>query len=99
MVCVTLGVEGGLLVSQFSMQGRWGLSGTMANGDFLWDLCKRTCHTGYLLFSLWFAFMVVHVALQLNEATQLQLALRVVRLAALSLVNHVGLQPCPHGLY
>ena len=37
----------------------------MANEDLLWGPCKRTCQTGYLLFSLWFAFMVVHVVLSL----------------------------------
>ena len=34
-------------------------AGGLANED--WDPCKRTCRTSYLLFSLWFAFMVVHV--------------------------------------
>ena len=33
----------------------------VANEDLLWDPCKRTCRTRCLLFSLWFAFMVVHV--------------------------------------
>ena len=40
-----------------------GPRGAVANEDLLWGPCKRTCQAGYLLFSLWFAFMVVHVVL------------------------------------
>ena len=44
-----------------SAGGHRGPRGAVANEDLLWDACKRTSQTGYLLFLLWFAFMVVHV--------------------------------------
>ena len=37
--------------------------GAVANEDLLCGPCKRTCETGYLFFSLRFAFMVVHAVL------------------------------------
>ena len=74
-VCVPLVVTGLLLncshrdsVELFpisSAGGHRGPRGAVANEDLLWGPCKRTCQTGYLLFSLWLAFMVVHVVLLL----------------------------------
>ena len=71
-MCVTLGITGILsdclvfgFASTFTAGGHRGPRGAVANEDLLWGPCKRTCQTGYLLFSLWFAFMVVHVVLLL----------------------------------
>ena len=48
-------------MSHLRAGGHGGRRGAVANEDLLWDPCKRTCRTSYLLFSLWLAFMVVHV--------------------------------------
>ena len=64
-VYVTIGVTG-VLLNLFSAAGQRGPRGAVANEDLLRDARKRTRQAGYLLFSLWFAFIVVHVLLLLT---------------------------------
>ena len=70
-MCVTLGIIG-ILSDCFSFtvvflvqQGATGAPEERWPTKTSSGPCKRTCQTGYLLFSLWFAFMVVHVVLLL----------------------------------
>ena len=57
-VCVALGIIKGPLALVFkNALDHQGPGGAVANEDLLWDTCKHTFSTGYLLFSLFWWLM------------------------------------------